>query len=92
MKPWFRCLKLSKSAAEIYDLCKCTHFKPSVELKDCCIMSYFMSFIHPYLLACVSKVDRVDGGAWLPPANQVLGLSSLAWVEALGPRGHRRLG
>lgn len=48
----------------------------------------YKSFVGPSLLACVSKVDRIDGGARLPPANQVLGLSSLARIEALGPRGH----
>ena len=40
------------------------------------------------LLARVSEVHRVDGGAGLPPAYQVLGLGALARVEALGARGH----
>lgn len=49
-------------------------------------------FFPPSLLACVSKVNGIDGGAGFPPANQVLGLSSLAGVEALGPRGSWGLG
>lgn len=50
------------------------------------------SFTFCCLLACVSEVDGVDGGAGLPPADQVLGLSPLAWVEALGPGRGRGLG
>lgn len=40
------------------------------------------------LLACISKVDRIDGGARFPPANQVFGLCSLAGIKAFGPGGH----
>lgn len=50
-------------------------------LKICCNVCSFSTL----LLPCVSKVHRVDGGARLPPANQILGLGSLTGVEGLWP-------
>lgn len=44
------------------------------------------------LPAVVSEVNRVDGGTWLPPADEVLGGGSLTGVEGLGAGGDRRLG
>lgn len=44
------------------------------------------------LLARISKINRIDGGTRLSPANQILGLSSLARVEALRPGGCWGLG
>lgn len=54
------------------------------------LLLYWLFF--PSLLASVSKVHRIYCGTRLPPANQVLGLSTLARVEALGPGGCWGLG
>lgn len=55
---------------------------------------YFKSFKkkNSILLARVPKIDRVDGSAGFPPANQVLGGGSLTRVEALAGGGLAALG
>lgn len=76
------------------DVCNCVQFKPLLDW-ELQWKTYFMGsgfFFFPSLLACISEVNRINCGTGLPPANQVLGLSTLARVEALGPRGCWGLG
>lgn len=70
------------------NLCNFSHLKYSLNNNSRLLLFSTFCVVLSSLLARVSKIDRIDGGAGLPPTNQVLGLSSLARVEALGPRGH----
>lgn len=75
------------------DVCNCAVQATSglgTTMKD--LLYGFRILFFPSLLACISEVNRINRGTGLPPANQVLGLSTLARVEALGPRGCWGLG
>lgn len=56
------------------------------------LVKSFLFFFFLCILAGISKINRINGGTGLSPANQIFGLSSLARVEALRPRGCWGLG
>lgn len=72
------------------NLCNASHFWTRKKWETNFI--YFVVLFILSLLSCISKVHRINGGTRLPPANEVLGLSTLARVEALGPGGCWGLG